>query len=143
MKIALAIFILLSFALHGSAHKDDPEQELRNLVATWDNAYVKSDTETLGRLLADEFEFVGGAKKADYLASFKTRKWKVQSAVSSDLKVQIYADMAIVTGLDTITIEDADQNQVTKWLYLDVWIKRGGRWQCVKTYSAPLQNRER
>ena len=136
MKIALAIFILLSFALHGSAHKDDPEQKLRNLVATWDNAYVKSDTETLARLLADEFEFVGGAKKADYLASFKTRKWKVQSAVSSDLKVQIYDDMAIVTGLDTITIENADQNQVTKWLYLDVWIKRGGRWQCVKTYSA-------
>ncbi|HXT64562.1 MAG TPA: nuclear transport factor 2 family protein [Pyrinomonadaceae bacterium] len=143
MKIVFTVITLISFAFLGSTHsnKDDVETELRKLVQTWDEAYVKSDTETLGGLLADEFEFVGGPKKADYLASFKTRQIAVASAVSSDLKVQVYDDAAIVTGLDTITIKKDDQNQVTKWLYLDVWIKRGGRWQCVKTYSAPLQSR--
>ena len=146
MKIVLTVITVISFACLGSTHvsKDDVEQELRRLVQTWDEAYVKGDTETLGRLLADEFEFVGGPKKADYLASYKTRPANsIQSAVSSDLKVQVYDDAAIVTAVDTITIKKDDQNQVTKWLYLDVWIKRDGRWQCVKTYSAPLQNRER
>jgi ketosteroid isomerase-like protein len=115
----------------------DTEQELRKLVQTWDEAFVKADAETLGRLLADEFEFVGGPKKADYLAALKTRKANILSAVSTDVRVQVYDDMAIVTGVDAITIKDVGQDLLTKWLYMDVWVKRGGRWLCVKTYSAP------
>src|ERR1044072_7164586 len=81
----------------------DVEQELRKLVQTWDEAFGKGDPEALGRLLADEFEFVGGPKKADYLASFKTRKANILSAVSTDVRVQVYDDVAIVTGVDAIT----------------------------------------
>lgn len=142
MKIALTVLtiILCAFVTPTYANENRPadtEQELRKLVQTWDEAFVKKDTETLGRLLADEFEFVGGPKKADYLASFKTRKANIISAVSSDVRVQIYDDMAIVTGIDAITIKDVAQDLLTKWLYMDVWVKRGGRWQCVKVYSAP------
>jgi hypothetical protein len=71
MKTTLSILALLlaSFAV---APGQDPkpnsdgkvEQELRNLVRTWDDAYVKGDTATLDRLLAPEFAFVGGPKKA-------------------------------------------------------------------------------
>ncbi len=148
MKLAFAAFSLILAASLPFASQPQADsktvQELQNLVRAWDDAYVKADTETLGRLLADEFEFVAGQKKTDYLGSLKTRPPNsVQSAVSSDLKVQVYDDAAIVTGLDTITIKNAGQTMVTRWLYMDVWIKRGGRWQCVKTYSTPLQNRER
>lgn len=142
MRIALTVIttVLCTLVTPTYANKDravDVEQELRKLVQTWDEAYVKGDTEILGRLLADEFEFVGGPKKADYLASFKTRKANIQSAVSTDVRVQVYDDMAIVTGVDAIKIKDVGQDLLMKWLYMDVWIKRGGRWQCVKTYSAP------
>jgi ketosteroid isomerase-like protein len=142
MRIALTVITIVLCAMFTPtyANKDrttDTEQELRKLVQTWDEAFVKKDTETLNRLLADEFEFVGGVKKADYLASFKTRKANIVSAVSTDVRVQVYDDMAIVTGVDAITIKDVAQDLLTKWLYLDVWVKRGGRWQCVKTYSAP------
>jgi ketosteroid isomerase-like protein len=113
------------------------EQELQNLVRIWDEAYVKGATATLDRLLADEFAFVGGPKKAEYLASFKSRNLAIESAVSTDIQVQVYGDTAILTGLDTITGKNKDQTFVTKWLYLDVWIKRSGKWRCVKTYSAP------
>ena len=135
--IAIVLCALVSPIYANKDRATDTEQELRKLVQTWDEAFVKKDTETLGRLLADEFEFVGGLKKAEYLASTKTRKANVISAVSSDLHVQLYDDVAIVTGVDAITIKDVSQDLLTKWLYMDVWVKRGGRWQCVKTYSAP------
>ena len=136
--ITITLWMLVTPAYANQDRKSDTEQELRKLVQTWDEAYVKGDTETLGRLLADEFAFVGGAKKADYLASFKTRKANsILSAVSTDVQVQTYDDMAIVTGVDAITVKNAGQDLLTKWLYMDVWVKRGGRWQCVKTYSAP------
>jgi ketosteroid isomerase-like protein len=142
MKRALTVItiVLCTLITPTYANNDrtaDVEQELRKLVQTWDEAFVKADAETLGRLLADEFEFVGGPKKADYLASLKTRKANILSAVSADVRVQVYDDMAIVTGVDAITIKDVGQDLLTKWLYMDVWVKRGGRWQCVKTYSAP------
>ncbi|SRR5712692_1716531 len=82
-------------------------QELRKLVQAWDQADVTGDTTTLDRLLADEFSFVAGDRKAQYLASLKSRPSDsiVESAVSTDVQVQVYGSTAIVTGLDTITGE--------------------------------------
>jgi ketosteroid isomerase-like protein len=117
------------------------EQELRSLVARWDEAYVKGDTATLDKLLADEFAFVGGQKKADYLEGFKTRGFTVDSAVSTDIEVQVYGDTAVLTGVDLITLKKDNQVLQSKWLYLDVWIRRGGRWQCVKTYASPAPSK--
>ncbi len=141
MRIAVTVIaiVLVTLVTPTYANQDrapDVEQELQKLVHTWDEAFVKKDTETLNRLLADEFEFVGGPKKGDYLASTKTRKANILSAVSTDVRVQVYDGTAIVTGVDAITIKDVGQDLLTKWLYMDVWVKRAGRWQCVKTYSA-------
>jgi ketosteroid isomerase-like protein len=149
MKRTLSILVLLlasfvvAWAQVPKMDRDGKvEQELRDLVRAWDEAYVKADTATLDRLLAPEFAFVGGPKKAEYLDSFKSRSFMVESAVSTEIQVQVYGDSAVLIGLDTIKGKNKDQAVVTKWLYMDVWIKRSGRWRCVKTYSMPIQNRE-
>ncbi len=51
--------------------------------------------------------------------------------------MQVYDDAAVVTGIDLISGKNKDQVFQTKWLYMDVWVKRDKRWQCVKTYSMP------
>ena len=117
------------------------EEHLKSLVRQWDEAIVKRDTATLDRLLAEEFKFVGGRTKAEYLASFKTTAANaVTSAVSTDLEVLVYGSTAVVTGLDTISGQNNGQAYTSKWLYTDVWIKRAGRWQCVRTHSS-MSNR--
>ncbi|HUQ31380.1 MAG TPA: nuclear transport factor 2 family protein [Pyrinomonadaceae bacterium] len=120
-----------------SARDAKVEQELRNLVRMWDEADVKGDAATLNRLLADEFAYVGGANKAQYLTFVKSKSPDsyIESAVSDDVQVQVYGDTAVVTGLDTVKGKNKGQAYVSKWLYMDVWVKRDGRWQCVKTYS--------
>jgi ketosteroid isomerase-like protein len=143
MKLVVVLLTLLMLPAFAHAQKPPTdrdhaiEDELRGLVKAWDEAYVKRDTATLDRLLANEFAFVGGPNKAGYLASFKTGDFQVDSAVSTDIQVQVYDDAAVLTGLDTITGKNKGQTFVTKWLYLDVWVKRKGKWQCVKTYSMP------
>jgi len=144
-SLSASIFVMLGvslvvFAQTANKNATGVEQELRNLVRLWDEAYVKGDTATLDRLLADEFAFVGGPKKAEYLASFKSRNLVIDSAVSSDIQVQVYGDTAVLIGLDTITGNNKGQTYLTKWLYMDVWIKRNGRWECVKTYSSQAKN---
>ena len=117
------------------------EQQLRRLVLEWDTALVKHDVASLDRLLADEFSFVGGNNKAQYLASFKpgTPDSFVESAVSTEIQVQVYDNTALLTGLDTIKGKHKGQPYVAKWLYLDVWVLRDGRWQCVKTYASQMK----
>jgi ketosteroid isomerase-like protein len=142
MKKRCAVLVLLALCASiawAMTLKDDAkaEQVLKQLVRDWDAALVKGDTATLERLLADEFAFVGGMKKSDYLASFKTRSDdSVKSAESTDIQAQIYGDAAVLTGLDTISGQNKDGPYTSKWLYMDVWIKRDGRWQCVKTYAS-------
>ena len=147
MKLTLTLFlVVLATALSANGQtKNDKNagdskaiQELRKLVQTWDNAFVAGDAATLDRLLADEFSFVGGENKAQNLAALKSRSAEstVESAVSADVEVQIYGNTAIVTGLDTISGKNKGEPYTTRWLYMDVWIKRSGRWQCVKTYSS-------
>ncbi len=145
-NVCRVILIVLMSSLVSSAQtpKDDTkvEQALRNLVRAWDEAYVKGDAAILDRLLADEFAFVGGPKKVEYLASFKSRPADlVDSAVSTDIQVQVYGDTAVLIGLDTISGKNKGQPYVVKWLYMDVWIRRGGRWQCVKTYASPQNDK--
>jgi ketosteroid isomerase-like protein len=117
--------------------------ELRKLVQAWDQADVSGDSTVLDRLLADEFSFVGGDNKAQYLASLKSRQSDstVELAVSTDVQVQIYGSTAIVTGLDTIKGKNKGESYTTRWLYMDVWVKRSGRWQCVRTYSSPANKK--
>src|ERR1051326_161252 len=141
LALLLASFVVTSAQVPKLDRERKVEQELRSLVRAWDDAYVKADTATLDRLLASEFAFVGGPTKSQYLASFKSRTFVAESAVSTEIQVQVYGDTAVLTGLDTITGKNKDQTIVTKWLYLDVWIKRGGKWQFLKTYSMPAPNR--
>ena len=145
MKVILCLVCLLVFApvvAEGQGANDKgrpgPEEHLKGLVRQWDQALVKRDTATLDRLLADEFEFVGGVKKVAYLDSIKTQATDaVTSAVSTDLQVLVYDNTAVVTGLDTISGHNKGQPYTAKWLYTDVWVKRAGRWQCVRTHASP------
>lgn len=142
--LATALSVQGQSRFHKQRRQAKAIQELRKLVQIWDQAYVSGDTATIGRLLADEFSFVGGADKRQYLASFKSRPpdSAVESAVSADVQVQIYGQAAIVTGLDTIIGKSKGKPYATRWLFMDVWIERSGRWQCVKTYSSLANTRQ-
>jgi ketosteroid isomerase-like protein len=139
----LAVMIALASLSFGQSKPKESrldartEQELKNLVRLWDESYVKGDVATLDRLLADEFSFVAGWNKSEYLASIKNRTpdSTVESAVSERVEVQVYGETAVVTGLDTIKGRVKGEPSTSRWMYMDVWIKRAGRWQCVKTSS--------
>ena len=152
-KATVVAIVLLLTALLSAGARDfrpaststDPdraaEAELRRLVRVWDEAMVKNDAVALDRLLADEFAFVDGVNKAQYLNAMKMTpaNIRVESAVSTDVEVQVYGDSAIVLGLDTIKGKNNGAPYDHLYRYMDVWIKRDNRWQCVKVYSNLLR----
>ncbi len=143
-----ALLALSSFTFGQTKDSNGPDakavQELRDLVRTWDEAEAKRDTATLDRLLADEFAFVGGPTKSQYLAYIKSAPSDsfIESALSEGVEVQVYENTAIVTGLDVVRGKNKGERYVSRWMYMDVWIRRAGRWQCVKTYSNQMNKHE-
>lgn len=144
--LALIVCVCASFTFGQTKEKKSKrnlkvEQELRALVRQWDEADVKQDVMVLNRLLADEFAFVGGIDKKKYLAFIESGNAGIVSAVSDNVKVRVYGDTAILTGLDTIKGKRKGQEYVERYLYMDVWMKRGNRWQCVATQSELLKGK--
>ena len=138
----------------GKVHKRDTSKDqrdigdpaeiakLRELVRAWDEASVKGDATALDRLLAAEFSFVGGVRRAAYLDFVKAKSADtyVESAVSENVQAQVYGDAAVVTATGVTKGKNRGQPYESRYLFIDVWVKRDGRWQCVKVLSNPITN---
>jgi ketosteroid isomerase-like protein len=141
MKRAMTLFLLtIACALAANAQNkkdyqnEKVERELKELVRQWDSAMVNRDITTLDRILADEFT-LSGTPKTQFLAFVKSPNTMIESAISDNFDVRVYNDTAVLIARDTIKSKENGVPVVNVYRYIDVWIKRAGRWQCVATES--------
>lgn len=103
---------------------------------------MKKDAAALQSLYATEFIGTGSDgvtyNKAQEIANAMAPDSRTQSFVQSDLKVHVYGDVAVVTGLNTIkaTFKGADVSGAYR--VTDVFVKRDGRWQVVASQGAKV-----
>ena len=114
------------------------EQLLREAANSWLHADLKGDVPTVNILLADEFSFLGGNNRSQYLASMNPDPTLiVESAAVEDQKVQIYGETAIVTGVNSYRFKKDGRPIQARFPSMTVWVKKSGRWQCVKACTLP------
>jgi hypothetical protein len=141
MKQLLVVSALLSIYVSAFAQgRNTPptrpskiEQELRNLVTTWNDAEIKKDVATIEKLLAPEFSFLGGSSRSEYLEKVVPDPSVKYFSTIDDIKVELYGNSAIVTTLDSVKGGNDKRALEGRLLILTVWLRRGGRWQCVKS----------
>ena len=90
-------------------------------------------------ILADEFmaTYDDGSRgdKAKELALATAFDQQVQSAIPGDFSVRVFGETAVVWfTLRLVGLRQGQQAEVTL-RYTDVWLLRGGMWQCVSTHS--------
>ena len=146
MKCFLILVLAFSFSplTMGQAKNDDTnkasddEMVLRDFANRWLQADAKGDAPTVNILLADEFSFLGGNSRVQYLASMNPDpSLIVESAVVEDQKIQIYGETAIVTGVNSYKFRKDGRPIQAKFPSMTVWVKKSGRWQCVKACTLP------
>ena len=127
----------------GTAAQRSAEEELLQLERDWCTASVKKDAALLGRVLADEYSGVTNSgvvtTKAEVLAALKDKNSSTDQCVDDDMKVRLYGDAAVVTGLGTRsgTFEGAAFKD-RKFLWTDTFVKKDGRWQCVASQGTVI-----
>jgi len=116
------------------------ESELIKLENEWATAWQKKDAAFLQKLFADEYlstdQDGNTYTKAQELANVSDPGTSVTSFALTDLKVHVYGETALVTGLNTYkgTLKGKDMSGAYR--FTDVLVKRDGRWQVVATQGS-------
>ena len=119
------------------------EKKVTALEQTWLQSQKTSNPDLLAPLLADRFVNTGSdgtvTPKAETLALVKTMKF--ESAEYYDVKVTVFGDTAIATGVFKGKGTDPNGKPLNvneRWT--DTWVKMlNGRWQCVASHASPIK----
>ncbi len=148
MKRTVLLVLLLALAVpclafgQATAQKAVPTkavsvaEKIMALERAWGEADRKYDVAWFERHLADSLVFTNAfglvSTKADYVADTKAKNLKAESITASDMKVQTYGHVAVVTGVTVLvkaTHKGEDMSGTVRWT--DTWVRRKGVWQCV------------
>lgn len=121
----------------------DVERQVVKLEDQWRDARVRGDTSFLNRFYADDLTLQTAdgrtVNRNDDIALFASGDIKPEFIVYSDLRVQIFKDVAVVTGLDHLK-GTYKGHPGDMWLrFTDVLAFRDGRWQLVAHQSTPAK----
>ena len=118
----------------------DDEQRILELHLAGDKALMSADVEALGRIFADDYVQYNEAGRAftkqDVLNNFKSGAIRYPSIVSTGRKIRLFGDMAIVHGSEADEVEANGARFTVKYLYMDVLLKRDGKWTLVASQLA-------
>jgi ketosteroid isomerase-like protein len=133
----------LSLALAGAAGPaQSDEAEVRKAEEARFAATVKGDLEALGAMLADDMTYVhSNAKletKAELLELLEKGHYQYRAITPKDVRVRLYGDAALASGLAEIDVVSGGQPIHVNLRFLEVWVRRAGRWQLAAWQSTRL-----
>jgi len=116
---------------------------IKQLERDWVNAQKAGDVAKLGQILADDWMGLGfdGTKttKKQSLDNIKSGANKLESFEIGPMDVQVIGTTAIVQGSDTEKSSFKGKDTSGKWVWMDVFVMRDGKWQAVRSQSAMVK----
>jgi ketosteroid isomerase-like protein len=122
---------------------DSTEQEILHLESQIFAAVKNQDTTALSLILTDDFVYRSpGSRevgKDEFLNIINSFPVKILSLWGEELKVNVYGDTAVLTGLQlSKTQSRPDQEEISAVMFTDVFLKRGDRWLLALAHATDL-----
>jgi ketosteroid isomerase-like protein len=118
-------------------------QALQQMEHDWVDAAKTGDVDKLGSILGDDWVGLGyGAGKAtkqSMLADVKSGASKVETFAFGPMDVKVLGNVAVVQGSDTEKSTSAGKDSSGKYLWMDVFVKRDGKWVAVRSQTAMVK----
>ena len=122
------------------AGSGDPEAQrvIGQMEDDWGKATLKSDSATIGRMIADEYFSATRdtvENRAETLRDFGTIDPNVTPLYNTDSSriIRVYNDAAVVMAIGRTGARNKKTGEESRYVarYLETWIRRDGRWQVV------------
>ncbi|HUO17804.1 MAG TPA: nuclear transport factor 2 family protein [Verrucomicrobiae bacterium] len=112
------------------------EEQILKLFQDGDRALMNADIREIERIYAEDYiqydELGVSSTRRDLIEKLTSGKIRFLSMTSTGRRVRILRDdVAIVHGSEEDDIEQEGQRFPVEYLYMDVVMKRDGRWQIV------------
>ncbi len=136
MKKLLLIMLMTFVSSAPTLARLDDERAVLKLNQEYEEATARRDASVHERLFADDYTYTPGngnfMGKAEHINFTKSGAMVVESFRSEDVRVRVYRDTAVVTGLWVTTgRRDAKEAKERRTRYILVYVRRAGRWQIV------------
>jgi uncharacterized protein (TIGR02246 family) len=117
------------------------EQQILKLFEDGDRALIAGDVAELSRIFADDYvQYDEGGKyfsKQDVMNNLKSGAIRYVSMISTGRRIRLLGeDVAIVHGSEEDEVEQGGRRFAVQYIYMDVVVKREGRWQIVGSQLA-------
>ena len=117
------------------------EQQILQLFKDGDHALMARDVAELSRIFADDYvqydESGDSHTKQDVINNLKTGTIRYLAMTSTGRRIRLLSDeLAIVHGSEEDDVEQGGRRFPVRYIYMDVVVKRNGRWQIVGSQLA-------
>lgn len=112
------------------------EEQITRLFEEGDRALMSGDVQDLTRVYADDYvqsdEHGNTSTRDDLIRKVSSGAIRFLSMVSTGRRVRfLREDVAVVHGSEEDEIERQGERSIVRYIYMDVVVKRKGRWQIV------------
>jgi ketosteroid isomerase-like protein len=140
--VALAWVTTATAAPAQNRRAPSDQEVLIQLEKDWDAAFLRRDVAFVEQTLADEFratysDGTTGDKAKELMLTAEFNQ-QVDSSVLDDFTVRVYGDAAIVWFSRHLTGPSQGRRLEVTYRFIDVFVWRQDRWQCVASQSAKV-----
>jgi len=145
-RAILLLFVFLLPAVSSSAGQakraQSDQQILMQLERDWDAAFHRKDVAFIDSVLAEEFvSTYGDGTRGDKARELKLAaefNQQVDSSSLDEFAVKVYGDTAVVWFTQHLVGPVKGKPVAVTYRYVDVFVMRQGRWQCVASQSTKV-----
>lgn len=124
-----------------SGSQIEVEQLLREMNEEWVKALVRSDGETLNRIMADDFFFaypMEGDDKAQFIADVVGGNVRVEFLNRENVSVRVWGETAVLTAKDSAKWYYNGRDFSGHYKIIHIYSCRAGKWQLVSVQACPM-----
>ena len=114
-------------------------ETIKQLESEWTEAMIHVDLDKLNQIVAEDWSEIGGSgkigTKASFLDDVKSGAHKLETCEFGPRDVKVLGDVAVLSGSVTEQRLAGGQLSTIRVAYMDVWVKRGGRWVVVRSHA--------
>jgi uncharacterized protein (TIGR02246 family) len=149
-QLAGAVVLLLTCVAPAFAQTPAPaaktpsvSETLKQIEHDWVDATKAGDADKLAQILGDDWVALGYAgaarqTKQGYVAVVKSGGVKLESFEFGPMDVKVLGSVAVVLGSDTEKSTTNGKDSSGKYQWLDVFVKRDGKWVAVRSQNAKV-----
>lgn len=137
---SLALTVLAPIGMLSESSVDGDTSELQRLETVWNEAHERGDGDALEALWADDMEVavpkMPVMQKSDVLKFAKSGRMKFLRYKTSDVRIRLYDNAAVVTGRLQRTRLMNGQEISDDWRFTKTYVRQSGHWRVVSFHAS-------